>query len=561
MAKLKISEVSGKVNTGNVPRTSQLALPMSLATAQATGFQIFGKAIKDLYASQKKEEDTNEAIAITNTLAPKLIQNFNKFSNNTNMEVALNGFNDAVDYKNFKDLGSNKNVKKYIRKYITDFQRKYSLDLLGEVTKNHKELTSANKLQTLNMFVKDMSGSDATAAEIAVRNYNAFWINPQNLKYYGPKELEKLKAEKDLQIDELTLINKAERGEVNLFDNKVRAEILDALPASSFKAVINKIRNNDLSEAIKLKEEIIFKEKQDKSLKMVTFVTALLAINDYRLNPTEDNFAKVPSLDNLYDLQVSGALNSSQYETLLRAKAKYSSPPGGDGVSIAGWDTLNDTVIEQIVRAEFVLANTVEKRDALQESITLDPDIIKNLSPKSIIKFNKLFEAYKKDQTFAQEDKKFRKLLEIGSRKIGTSGGFTFGFSATKGDYDFLVKAEARMDEYDDLTLNKNYKPEQAYEVVIRKLSKDELPELHDLVQPSSVNINNFPEELNAHPKDTFINMRNEVALAFKKDGDMERYKDDLKHIDRIEDVYDVRLFINDGDIKAALGKEWKIKE
>ena len=54
--------------------------------------------------------------------------------------------------------------------------------------------------------------------------------------------------------------------------------------------------------------------------------------------------------------------------------------------------------------------------------------------------------------------------------------------------------------------------------------------------------------------------MRNEVALAFKKDGDMERYKDDLKHIDRIEDVFDVRLFIF-GNTKDALGKEWKIKE
>ena len=548
MAKLKISEVSGRVNTGNVVRASQLALPMSLATNQAAGFQMFGKAIKELYAAQKTEEDTNEATEIINSLSIDLIQSYNKHSNNTNLEIALEGFNADLNYNNFKDLGSNNAVKKQIKKYTTDFKRKYSLDLLSAVTLKHKELTSANKQQKLNLYIKDMSGSDATAAAIASRNYNNFWIDPQNLAYYGPKKLEELKAKSDLQILELAFINKGERGEINLLDNDERAAILAALPVESQKPVIDKIRNTNLSEKIKLDEEIIFKEKQDKKLKMATFITALLAMNDHRLNPSDETFSKLPSLDDLYDLQNSGALNSSQYETLLKFKAE-------------GGKTLSDPVIEQIVNAEFALANTVEKLDAIQESVNLDPSITNNLSPKSIIKYNALFEKYKVDQTFAQEDKKFRELLEIGSRKIGTSGGINFSaFNVKKGDYDFLVRAEARMDEYDDLTLNKNYKPEQAYEEVIKKLSKDELPELHDLTQPSSVNIKDFKENLNAHPKNTFIDMRDEVAVAFKKHGNIEQYKDDLKYIDRIEDVFDVRITIFNGDIKKALGKELKIK-
>tara|TARA_R110002020_G_scaffold215917_1_gene423242 strand:+ start:1862 stop:3508 length:1647 start_codon:yes stop_codon:yes gene_type:complete len=548
MAKLKISEVSGRVNTGNVVRASQLALPMSLATNQAAGFQMFGKAIKELYAAQKTEEDTNEATEIINSLSIDLIQSYNKHSNNTNLEIALEGFNADLNYNNFKDLGSNNAVKKQIKKYTTDFKRKYSLDLLSAVTLKHKELTSANKQQKLNLYIKDMSGSDATAAAIASRNYNNFWIDPQNLAYYGPKKLEELKAKSDLQILELAFINKGERGEINLLDNDERAAILAALPVESQKPVIDKIRNTNLSEKIKLDEEIIFKEKQDKKLKMATFITALLAMNDHRLNPSDETFSKLPSLDDLYDLQNSGALNSSQYETLLKFKAE-------------GGKTLSDPVIEQIVNAEFALANTVEKLDAIQESVNLDPSITNNLSPKSIIKYNALFEKYKVDQTFAQEDKKFRELLEIGSRKIGTSGGINFSaFNVKKGDYDFLVRAEARMDEYDDLTLNKNYKPEQAYEEVIKKLSKDELPELHDLTQPSSVNIKDFKENLNAHPKNTFIDMRDEVAVAFKKHGNIEQYKDDLKYIDRIEDVFDVRITIFNGDIKKALGKELKTK-
>ena len=59
------------------------------------------------------------------------------------------------------------------------------------------------------------------------------------------------------------------------------------------------------------------------------------------------------------------------------------------------------------------------------------------------------------------------------------------------------ISLPAKCFESDDLTLNKNFTPEQAYAEVIKKLSKKELPELHDLEQPKSVSINNFKEELN----------------------------------------------------------------
>jgi len=55
--------------------------------------------------------------------------------------------------------------------------------------------------------------------------------------------------------------------------------------------------------------------------------------------------------------------------------------------------------------------------------------------------------------------------------------------------------------------------------------------------------------------------MRNQVALAYKKSGDIETYKDDLKKLDVIEDVYDTRYIINEGNVKEALGKEFKTKE
>ncbi len=545
MAILKVEQVKGQVNTGNVPRASGLALPLSLANQQAQGFKAFADGVTTLYAAQKKEEDLNEAQSIADELSIDLIKKYNKYKSGSNLELALEGFNNDVSYeKNFKDLGSNKRVKKEVRKYVNDFQRKYSLDLLGKVTENHQSITKARKTQTLNQMVIDQVAGGKNGL-LAKKQYNNFWSDPLNLEYYGAEQLETLKQEKDLEIIELSLIEGGNRGQVNLLNNEQRKEITEALPLKSQKAVINKIRNGDISRTIKSEEDIIFAEKKDKQFKIETFTTALLAINDARLNATNENISRNPTLDDLYDLRQSGAINSSQYDQLLRFKANDK--------------TLDDPAILQIVNASFALADSVEKIDSLQEDVNLNKDIMQGLTPKSIIKYNQLAEKYKKDTTFGTEDKKFRELLEIGSRRIEKGKSFFGGSKGTK-DNDYLIKAEARLNEYEDLTLNKNFTPEQAYAKVISKLSKKELPELHDLEQPRSVSINNFKEALNAKPTDTFNTIRNEVAKAYGITGDIETYKDDLRKIDIIEDTYDTRSLIFDNQEKA-LGKEFGIEK
>jgi len=550
MAILKVEQVKGQVNTGNVPRASGLALPLSLANQQAQGFKAFADGVTTLYAAQKKEEDLNEAQSIADDLSIDLIKKYNKYKSGSNLDIALKGFNDEVSYeKNFKDLGSNERVKKEVRKYVNDFQRKYSLDLLGKVTENHQSITKARKTQTLNQMVIDQVAGGKNGL-LAKKQYNNFWSDPLNLEYYGAEQLEKLKQEKDLEIIELSLIEGGNRGQVNLLNNEQRKEITEALPLKSQKAVINKIRNGDISRTIKSEEDIIFAEKKDKQFKIETFTTALLAINDARLNATNENISRNPTLDDLYDLRQSGAINSSQYDQLLRFKANDK--------------TLDDPAILQIVNASFALADSVEKIDSLQEDVNLNKDIMQGLTPKSIIKYNQLAEKYKKDTTFGTEDKKFRELLDIGSKRILKSNtkGLNLFQNAQSADYSYLVRAEARVNEYDDLTLNKNFTPEQAYAEVIKKLNKDELPELHDLEQPKSASaIKNFKEALNADPKDTFIKLRNEVAIAYKSSVDINTYKDDLRKIDVMEDTYDTRLVINDGIVEKALGQEFKTKE
>jgi len=549
MAVLKIEQVQGKVNTGNVPRTSALALPLSIANQEAAGFKAFSDGLVNIYAAHRKEEDLNEAQEITNNLSIDLIKSYNKHNQGTDLEVALENFNEDVNYENFKDLGSNKRVKKEVKDYVNKFQRKYSLDLLGKVTERHLEANKLRKENKLNDIIKARvaGGKDGAFAE---RDYQAYWTNPENITYFGVEGLAKKKEEADLQTIELAYIQGGKTGDLNLFNNEQRQAVLESLPPESQVAVIEKVRSNWLSNTLALQEEKIFAEKKDKQFKIETFTTALMAINDHKLMPTDENKSRVPSLDNLYDLKESGAINSSQYDQLLRFKANDKK--------------LDDISTLQIIDAQFALADSVEKIDSLQEDVNLNANITGNLTPESIIKYNKLADKYKSETRFGIEDKKFRKLLAIGSKKISESSGMIdlsnlMGGSST--DYDFLVRAEARKNEYDDLTLNKNYTPEQAYAEVIEKLDSTELPELHDLEQPRSVNVKDFKKQLNDNPENTFTSLRQKVAEAFKKKKiDMQQYKDDLSKIDIIEDTFDTRLTIFGNVRGKALGKEFEIK-
>jgi len=549
MAILKVEQVKGQVNTGNVPRTSGLALPLSLANQQAQGFKAFADGVTTLYAAQKKEEDLNEAQTITDSLSIDLIKSYNKHKSGTNLELALENFNNDVNYGNFKDLGSNKRVKKEVRKYVNDFQRKYSLDLLGKVTENHKDFTKNRKENFLLKKTKDKA-SGGSAAVFATREIEAFFNDPTNVEYFGYEGLRKKKEEVDNQVIELTYINKGQTGEFNLFDDEQRAELRKTLPLESQEAVIEKVRSDWLSNVLALKEENVFQEKKDKEFKIETFTTALLAINDNRLMPNEENQSRVPSLNNLYDLKQNGAINSVQYDFLLEFKANDK--------------RLDDEATLQIIETQFALADNVEMIDSLQEDVNLNPDITKNLSAKSIIKFNQLHDKYKNDTRFAIEDKKFRKRLNIASKRINETSNLIdlsnlMGGSST--DYDFLQRAQTRKDEYDYLTLQKNYTPEQAYAEVIKNLDETELPELHDLEQPISSTISNFSEELAAHPKDPFNKFRQDVADAYKKKTiDRTQYKEDLRRIDIIEDTFNARQSIFGND-KDAIGEAFGVKE
>jgi len=554
MARLKVTEISGSVNTGKVPQLSSLNIPINLANYQAKAIGSIGSSLTQLFADQKSEEDNNEFFDIQNKINLDVLKSFNENGKNTNLEIALENFTNDIDYTNYKDLGTNKAVKKKVKNYLANINRKYSLDLGKEVLKNSADLSKFNKEKHLNKMVNILGGTDATAIAIVDREYDNFWNDPINATFYGPEKLAQKKQEKDELILELQFINGGKRGDIDLLNNEVRNKILAKFNKERGKSIIDNIRKSGISLQLEEEKNIEFRDRQDKDFKINNFTKVLLAINDLRRNPSEETKDKVPDLNAVYDLRQSGAINSAQYNTLLKFMSLK-----------ADQEPLSDAAVEDLVNSQLVVAETVEEFDALQESVNLDADIQQGLNPNSIIKLNGLIDKYKKDRTFGREHKYFYNLLKNNTKKVFEPKG-PFDISgiigaAISGGEDYLTLANSIINEFHELIVDKNYTPEQAYEDVIINLDKKNLPQLNDLQQPRSIKIENFKEELAAHPKDAFIGMRDAAAISLKDSGDFQQFKDDLKHIDRIEDVYDVRLKLYDGNVEKALGKDLRIKK
>jgi hypothetical protein len=547
MAKIKIERSNRQAAQYQSTPTSAVALPVFQIQNQVdAGFSAIGNSIKRVAEKTKAVEDRNNIHDLSIEALPIITENYDKYNSSTNVADSLT-FLQSLDIKNFDSLlkDQNKEVKDGFKTFLQKQQLQLFPKLKNEITARHVIKSKSTDEDILNDAIKKMADPDGQTKFIGNQEFNSFFADPKVQVRYGDKELKDKRKKANEKAFELQLINNARSGNIDLLNDNVRKEILSKVNPNRAKGILEALRNADTSFVVKQEQDIIFREKQNRDQKIANFSDLLVSLNNHRLNPTSETNANLPSLDDIYDARQSGAISNSQYETLLRF---YSD----------GGTTLSDPVIEDIINSQFALANTFEKIDALQESVNIDPNISANLSVDSIIRTNGLVKKYKENRTFAREHRDFLDLLKINTKKVSDQAmeiASVFGKSA---DFDQQVRANSIIKEFNRLTVDENYSPEQAYEEVINRLTKTELPELIDLPQPRSVKIMDFKEQLRNDPKGTFETMRKDVAINFKTTKNISQYKEDMKRIDRLEDVLGVRLSVFDKDLDGALGKKLK---
>jgi hypothetical protein len=547
MAKIKIERSNRGTAQFQNTQTAAASLPVfQIANQVEAGFAAIGNSIKRVAEKTKAVEDRNSIHDLSIKALPIITENYDKYNNSRNVEDSLLFLNE-LDIKNFDSLlkDQNKEVKDGFKTFLQKQQLRLFPKLKNEITARHVIFSKQTDDDLLNGYVKDMASPNGQDQFIGNQDFDSFFKDPKVQLRYSKKELTKKEKDFREKAFELQLITNARSGNIDLLDNKVRNEILSKVNPKRAKGILEALRNADTSFVVKQEQDIIFREKLNRDQKIANFSDLLVSLNNHRLNPTAETNKNLPSLDDIYDARQSGAISNSQYETLLRFYAD-------------GGTALSDPVIEDIINSQFALADTFEKLDALQESVNIDPNISANLSVDSIIRTNGLVKKYKENRTFAKDNSKFLTLLKINTKKVSDNAMELASIFGQAQNFDQQVRANTIIDEYKRLTLEENYSPEQAYEEVINKLTKAELPELIDLPQPRSVKIIDFKEQLRQDPKGTFETMRKDVAINFKTTKNMSQYKEDMKRIDRLEDLLGVRLSVFDKNLDGALGKELK---
>jgi len=546
VAKIKIERSNRQAAQFQGTPTSAAALPVfQIGNQVEAGFNAISNSIKRVAEKTKVVEDRNSIHDLSIKALPTITNNYDKYNKSTNVGDSLTFLNE-LDVKNFDSLlkDQNKEVKDGFKTFLQRQQLRLYPKLKNEITARHVVKSKDTDNDLIDGFVKDMGSLNGQEQFFGNDGLKSFFEDPKNKVRYTDKELKDKEKDAIEKAFELQLINNARSGNINLLDDNVRKEILAKANPKRAKSILEAIRNADSSFAKKEEQDIIFREKQNKDQKIANFSDLLVSLNNHKLNPTSETNANLPSLDDIYDAKQSGAISNSQYETLLRV---YSND-----------EVLSDPVVEDIINSQLALADTFQKLDALQESVNIDAEISSNLSPDSIIRTNGLLKKYKENRVFAKEHSRLLKLLKINTKKVSDSALQIASIFGQQADFDQQVRANTIISEYNRLSLEENYTPEQAYEEAIKGLTKTELPELITLPQPRSVKILDFKEQLRKDPKNTFETMRKDVALNFKSLNNISQYKEDMKRIDQLEDVFNVRLDVFDDDIDKALGKKLK---
>ena len=541
MAKIKISEVGILPRTPNTPSVEGATIPLGVATQFGRAVGSLGKVIEDIANENKAEEDANEASDAITAINQKITEAKAKYNRSTKSSDVLKFSNDLdnIAYK-----ASNKNVDKLIKKYIRQKKNTIGLQLGNDIITRSVKQSEYRKDNELNNYILQATSKDAVERVIGNRNYKNFFRSANNVKFYGEKGLAKIKKEKDQLLLKNIFIKRIDNDDLDLTDKKVVKEINDKFGPVGAKSILEKARTKTISEVLIADQQQVTEEKKTVRTQLSNFTVLVNGIK----NSTIDEGAQKPSLDQVYDLYQIGSLNTPQYNALVRF--------------IADPEILEDKDMIDVINAQIVVAATAKDLDDIQASLNGDKGILDKVSPENVVLFNNIIEKYKKDANKFGDYKLYSDKLKADVQDVG--GIFGGGVDRAANSKQKAINA---LQDYNRL-IDQNFTPQDAYLKTISQFTNEkDLPKPSKLTMPVGLKLVDLKQTINKNPDDAQNKFENDLAKAYKaKTINIEEYKEGIKRLDFIFDVFEVRknIFGEDKDKNGNLeylGDLGKIKK
>ena len=533
MAKLQILNSKQNVQESATPRTSALALPLSLATQQGKAINSVVKAAGDIQNDLRKIESQNAVDAAKPQIVKDILNVYEKATKADTTDKALTFFYNNTNPSKFESIFTDQSplVKKVLRNEILKERDGLVTKLFNKVTTEQTNRFVVNLNDKFNTAIKQMLSNDQSEMAIGNINFQSLSNNEVYKDQIGAKNYEKIvkdanKLKNDLLLDLDTKLNP--RSIISNRDELVKTVGTDAANDLVEKAKVT-LRNNRNKEERKER----FLELADAESKVGVFTNVLLRIDNYRKNNADENaLNELPTESELYDLLDKGLINEPMFAKL--------------SVALTDEDGFSDDETLAFVTEQIYSANTIEQLDEIEKSYITDTDTLKALNNRDLSLFTAYINKAKNDFESHKDFKAYSKLIDS---NIANLNNLRERRSVKFAQNIATRKQLIQMAFYEKVS--NGMSPKDAYlSVLENEFEYDAIPNLNNIPAPYFMKGTDYYTQLKKDGN-YFAKQNKEAARIFnnsrKTNRDLQEYINNLSKLDFLEDVFKIRYELAPG--------------
>ena len=472
MAKLEIFNSQAKVAESATPRTSALALPMSLATQRGAAISSVAKSIAGIQKEMYAIEDQNNVNKIYPQVKLELDKKYSKYKDSLDTD-APNKLIKDLEPSNFNKFldGQSGPVQRLLKNKISEQAAILVPKLNGQISTNNIEQFTLTVGDAFDTSIGQMLSKDQSEMAVGTIGFEKLINNKGYAKYIGTKEYAALVKQKT-KIKNRLLLN----AQLDLNPNEIIANqelLIKNVGIDESKEIVKAAKNNLISKQNDTERNETLTELRDQETQIEAFTEVLLRVDNYQKNKTdEDAKNEMPTGNELYQLYEDGIINEAMF---IKASA-FMTEQAQDGMT--------DDELFMAVTTQIYSAKTVQQLDDIKKSYILDNNLLKDMAMEDIADFNAIIAKAKTDFKGHQDYKFYSKLIDSNIRNISNvnsrNAQAIASFIATK--EKFINQAYTRK------VLN-GISPENAYlEVLQEQFHEDLIPTLDTLAFPEKQN-------------------------------------------------------------------------
>jgi len=549
MAKLEIIESKQGVRESKTPNTISLSLPFTLAQTQKAGINAVAKSIKDIQKDLYALEDDNqynEAIKDVNILINK---EYDKYLNSTDVE-APNKFDKTLSKDAFSNILNKQNlpVQRRLLNKIAEQKALLVPKLSSQVSKNVVDAFGSNLDKSFDNAISGLVSTDLATIAFSTNAFNSLANNEVYRNYLGPKTYDELVKKKTNLKNKILLNTEIKINPKSVLKNQ--DALLEAVGPETAKEYVNEARKQIISDRAQKnnKERIELLVNQDS--KIGTFTEVLLRINNFRSDPTDENFTnELPTISEVFELYDLDLINEAMF---VKLSDILSEPGRIDAQSTA----LSNDEVFKLVTEQFAAAKTIQQLDDVKKSYILDQEVLMNLALNDISTLNTLVDKAKSNFESHKDYKQYLGQIKDSIRNIDR---------VRSRDAQAVALAIATKENEIIKSYNRKVadgmKPELAYlDVLSEEMPKEFIPTLDTLVLPKR--IPDIAKAIGDNPDKFFEDLENEILQNYRINQTAtgaKRMIEDLDKINFFRDIFYIRNQI--GGMDFALKEGGKIKD